>query len=474
MKRKEKAKFYKDRESLCEKSNLLSQALVQILSKQCSHPKRVVKQTVESFLDQNKSLVINTSLRDVQSLVSFVKPALENIEVASRANIAKEKLEASPRMNEKENEACPVLEIKDQHLAKKEINISNPWLLIENYKIKKNEALKEKEIETALVRKKNMAAALDEQVRLKREVTNREKAENDQYVKKQEEAVQKWKEEQISKAKEEKKLSEKLKGVRLAQIEEKQNMRRKMKNERTKQETKELEEVEKALKQEEQKRILAKEQEKKKWEAIKLENKQKLEEKKKAKLQEAQIDFKLMQDLKERLDRKERNRVEAFEARKKNLELNTKLLNEDSNFKKKKEEHKKFEQGLLEAARKREEMQVLDDIKRKKAMKEKQQEINRTNRAIVEERQQIDRQEKAENELFAKKCEEEVTKFNEEAKQEAQRIKNTKVIYRKSLEEQYSEKKKEKIASASEMTEMERCLNKDLLVEARAFFIKTM
>ena len=107
-------------------------------------------------------------------------------------------------------------------------------------------------------------------------------------------------------------------------------------------------------------------------------------------------------------------------------------------------------------------------------MKEKQQEINRTNRAIVEERQQIDRKEKAENELFAKKCEEEVTKFNEEAKQEAQRIKNTKISYRKNLEEQSFEKKKEKTASASEMTEIEKCLNKDLLVEARSFFIKTM
>lgn len=470
MKRKEKAKFYKDRESLCEKSNLLSQALVQILLKQCSHPKRVVKQTVESFLLQNKSLVKTTSLRDVQSLVLLIKPTLQNVEESSRANICKEKPEASFHMNENENESCPVLKTEEQQLPKEEVDISNPWLLIENYKIKKNEALKEKEKETALARKKKMAAALDEQVRLKREVAQKEKAEDDLYVKKQEEAVQKWKEEQSLKAKEEKNLSDKLKRVRLAQIEEKQNLRRKLKNERTIQEKKELEEVEKSLKQEEQKRILAKEQEKKKWDAIKLENKQKLEEKKKMKLREAQLDAKLQQDLKEKLDREERNRREAFEARKKNLELNTKLLNEDANVKKKREEAKKFEQGLLEAAKKHEEMQVLEDKKRKKALKEKQQDINRTNRAIVAQSQQNLQKEKAENELFAKKCEQEVAKFNEEALQEAQRIKSTKISYRKSLEEQYSEKEKKKLTSASEMTEIEQCLNKNLLLEAKGFF----
>ncbi len=334
----------------------------------------------------------------------------------------------------------------------------NPWTMIETFQLVENEESREEKKVKAVHKKTCMAAALHEQIRIKKKAAEEEKAEDDKFLKIQRNAIQEWEEEQVLAAKVEQEKIADLKKVRQQQVEETERKRKAQLDDKMSCELKEIEEIKLALEKEDQIKHQNKQLEREKWDRITAENMTKKKYRQQQKEEEARMDAKLMENMKIKYDNEERKRAKELEDRKIKLEVNGQLLSEAGAFNKR-EEMIKFEKSLLEAAEARERVQALQEKKKHDIERKKKDLIRETNEQMAQERRRREKEIEKENEAYALKCLKEKEALLEE--EEADRIKQneTKEKYRRDLEDQMDEQRKHQ-AHFDGMTVVERSLNK--------------
>ena len=351
---------------------------------------------------------------------------------------------------------------KTQQSKELELDNLNPWTTIETFQIVENEESNEEKKMRAAKKQEDMASVLHDQIKLKSEAARKEKTEDDRFVAIQRQAIKEWEEEQESSAKLEQEKITELKKLRQDQVEETERKRKAELSKKITTELREIEEIKEALNEEEQLKVRRKLCEREKWERITIENAKKLEIRKLEKEKEARMDAKLMEDLKAKYDEEERKREKALEDRKVKLELNGQLLSEAGAFNKR-EETIKFEKKLLEAAEAREHAQALRERKKQELERKKKNEITISNKLMAEERRRRDREIEKENEAYSIKCLKEKEALLEEEEQTRIKQHESKVKYRKILQEQMEEQKQHK-AQFDGMTPVERSMNKKVRI----------
>jgi len=343
----------------------------------------------------------------------------------------------------------------------------NPWTLIETYKILENKEAKQKGQHVSEARKQKMANALNDQVKLKQSNLNVEKAEDAQFVEMQRNEQREWEEEQKLLVIHERKKAEQLKKVRQDQIEESVRRRDFQRKAQRAEELREIQEISKALAKEEGDRCRVRQKEKKQWDLIKKENARKLEERHKKAKEEQNMDAKLMADIKEKMDKEETERAEAFQNRSKHLEIKTQIMSECGAFDKRKEV-RTFEQKLLLAAQEREKALIIKDKKKKETLRAKLKDITESNERLVGEKRRQEKMIEEENDFYAALCFKEVESVKKEEEIKIAKQKETQVQYRQLLEAQVQQKQRLD-PEGDGMTDVERSINKNIIIDAESF-----
>lgn len=206
----------------------------------------------------------------------------------------------------------------------------NPWTLIETFQILEKKESEKKMQQMSEVRKRKMAKALNDQIKLKNEATKLERDEDDKRLQRQQdEILKKWEEEQkLLMARENEKI-EQLKKVRQDQIKDNLERRRRELAETRSEDLKEIQQITKDLLQEENEKLQKKNMEREKWEKIKAENAKKIELRELQKKEEEKLDAKLMEEFTTKMDLEEAKRVKALEDRARKLEINRQSLKQE-------------------------------------------------------------------------------------------------------------------------------------------------
>ena len=331
--------------------------------------------------------------------------------------------------------------------------------MIETFQIIENESSIEQKKAKEIQKQKDVALTLDDQIQLKNETDKLNKREDDKFLEIQRNTIREWEDEQMlnEKAKDDK-ISE-LKNLRQKQVEETERKRKNERSEKLSSEIKEIECIKLDLINQEELKHQRKLEERGKWESIKTENAKKLEQQKLQKIEEAKMDAKLMEDMKRKYDEEESKRVHTLEDRKVKLEINGQLLSEAGTFSKR-EKMIEFEKDLLEAAAVKERGQALREMQKQDYERKKKQLITQCNKKMAEEKQRQEREAEKENETYALKClqEKEALRIREEEAGRMQ-MQETKLQYRKALQSQIDEQKKNR-ANFDGMTEVELSMNK--------------
>lgn len=330
--------------------------------------------------------------------------------------------------------------------------------MIETFQIVENEHLIEEKKVKAEQKQKDMAKALHEQIRIKKDAVQKEKAEDDKFLAIQRNAIKEWEEEKVLSSQIEQQKIAELKKVRHQQVEETERRRKAEQQEKISRELKEIEDIKIALEMEEEEKHRKKQLELEKWERITAENSRKLEQRRLQKEVEAKMDAKLMEEMKKKYDEEGRKRAKALEDRKVKLELNGELLKEAGAFGKR-EETIKFEKMLLEAAEARERAQALREKEKHDEERKKIQLITESNKQMADERKQHEKEIEKENEEYALKCLKEKEELLREEEHDRIKEHETKEKYRTILQQQIDEQKKCN-AHFDGMTIVERSMNK--------------
>lgn len=203
----------------------------------------------------------------------------------------------------------------------------NPWALIEKFQILQMKESKEKKQISSESKKKKMARALKDQIKHKEDVAQLEKAKEDRNLQRQQDEIsKKWDEEQKQIFAKEMEKVDQLKKGRMDQINDNTTRKKKQLAAMREEDSKEIQEISKALVKEEQDKLAKKIKEREKWERIKAENDKKLEVLRLRKVEEERIDAKLMAEFTTKLDLEEGKRLKAIEDRARKLEANRRTL----------------------------------------------------------------------------------------------------------------------------------------------------
>jgi len=429
--------------------------------------KKQIAGEVDSFFDRHPSLVEVTTLRDVGDLENVLADTLNNLSRDEKVRAQKKAsaLASEPGELPTSSQAAP----DNRYTAKVEDSQTdvNPWTLIETFKIRETEESKRNKQHMSELKKKKMAAALNAQVKLKEEAMRSEKAEDDTFVRLHQNSIKEWEEEQRLCAIKQKERTALLKKVRQDQIEASVVQRKEHIAATRAEELKEMQGIAKALAKEEEKKCMKRSKEREKWEHVKAENARKFEERRIRKEDEERMDAKFMADMKAKMDLEDAKRAKAVEDRANKLEASTQMLSE-AGASEKREEILKFEQGFLKASHDREHAQVIEEKRKKDALKIKTRLINESNEKLIDEKKRKERAIVQEKDEYAAQWKREVETLQKE--QEAKSIKQTetKLKYRQILKDQMEEHKRHLIGSDG-MTSVERSMNKEILKEAQAF-----
>ena len=444
--------------------------------------KRQIVEVMRDFFDQCPSVVKITTLHALDDLAKAVEANLHNIPKMEKT----EEKDNKPVDFMKKN--VSLSEIQSQHTPHNnkavhndvtDINL-NPWSLIETYKILENGEAEQKGQHASEARKKKMAKALNDQVKLKQANLQFEKAEDAKFVDVQRNGQERWEEEQRKLSIIERNKIEQLKKARKDQIEERVRRRESQRKTQREEESREIQNITKALAREEEDRCRRRREEKKQWDLIKSENARKIEKRLKIANEEQNMDAKLMADIKDKMDREEAKRVEAIQNRRKDaasaiqrldrnnkLEVNTQMPSDAGAFKKR--EIRKSEQSLLLAAQEKERTLTIEDKKKKEALRAKRKDVTESNKRIVDEKKRQEKLIEVENEAYATQCLKEAKNVKKEEDIAIAKQKETQVQFRQLLDGQVQQKKKQLDTDGDGMTDVERSINKKIITDAESF-----
>lgn len=288
--------------------------------------KKQVVEAIQNFFDKHPSLVKVSSLRDIGDLEKAVSDFLEKKPCTTETARPKEAVVEVLKSNKTPKEAKEIpKECSNSKGANVETDV-NPWTLIETFQILEIKESEQKKHQMSELKKKKMAKALNDQIKLKEEATKLEKNEDKYFQRQQNEIIKKWEDEQkLIIARETEKI-ELLKRARQDQIMDNTARRKKHLADTRASDLKEIQQISKALLQEENKKLEKKSKERTKWEGIKTENAKKVEQRRLRKEEEERIDAKLMAESTAKMDLEEAQRFKAIEDRARKLEANRQLL----------------------------------------------------------------------------------------------------------------------------------------------------
>mmetsp|Transcript_917 Transcript_917/g.1596 ORF Transcript_917/g.1596 Transcript_917/m.1596 type:complete len:497 (+) Transcript_917:3724-5214(+) len=476
-KRKEKARKLAEQEVFEEKKHRLTQALAQKLqtakndanrTETILSEKRTLFKVISSFLEENQHLVETTDLKQIGNLKSIALEYLNHFTSSSSENDKKCRFipDPDPPLNPAVDGMAGGTKLVPKHSDSDEM-ITNPWQLIDKYKILQAKEEAEKSYNESEWRKKRMAMTLNEQIEERENAIRNCKEEYQQFVVAQEAAIRKWEEEKQNSILKQKQKADELKEVRQRQIQERVRLKEIQNARQKEQEGKEMVDIRNALMKEEENKEKSKMQERKKWEQIMKENAMKLQEKKKQKEEEERMDAKLMADMKEKMDKEEAKRIESIQKRSQKLEFNGQLLSETGAFNKR-DEIRKFEQRLLKAAQDRERAQLEEEARRKEIMKNRINAIQETNKKMIEDKMRQKLIVEKEKEAFVAECLKDVEVVTKEEQMKISKERENKLRYREILKSQMDDRKQGRVKEDS-MTPAEWSLNKKVLEDAKQF-----
>lgn len=479
-KRQERAQKIAEKEEYTEKRHRLLNVLVQKLllkfglKTEQGLPKSQISDIVSSYLDKVPSIVNVTSLRNVKDLELDLSKELRNMKPpkttkttlpnklsnASKEDVCIQRVTSCGECSVKHKNTRQLSPITSQLQGDLDTDKVNPWALIETFQIVENESSIEEKKVKAAQKKRDMANVLQGQIRTKKDTAKEEKTEDDKFLVIQRNAIKDWEEEKVLKAIVEQDKIAELKKVRQEQVEGADRKRKEEQAEKMSSELREIENIKLALEKEEQMKHQQKQLEREKWERITIENLRKNEKRQLQKDEEARMDAKLMEEMKKKYEEEARKRAKAVEDRKVKSEMNGQLLSEAGAFNKR-EEMIKFEKNFLKEAEAREQVQATREKKKRDMERKKKQLITESNKQMAEEKRRRDKEIEKENEAYAWKCLKEKEELLRE--EEAGRMKQheTKEKYRKALDDQVEEQKKQQ--NFDGMTAVERSVNKKLM-----------
>lgn len=469
--RKEKARRLAEQEALKDKKHKLIQAVAQKCKAHHGFRNYCTKsllKAINSYFEQYPSLVNATNLKNVDDLTDAFINHLQKCPTIISDNNEEKVSHIASNAAAIDTLAKETVKTSD---SIKHVNtlddISNPWELIDKYKILQAKEAARQTFYESEERKKKMAITLNEQIKEKQLSIENEKNEYRKYIKSQEQAVKNWEEEQKKLLSREKQNAEELKKVRENQIKERLRLKQMHDAIKKEEEFNEIKEIKKALMKEEEEKFKQKLNEREKWEQIMKENVKKLEEQKRRKEEEDRMDAKLMAEMKDKMDKDEAKRVQSIQNRSHKLDINSKLLSDKGAFKKR-EELRMFEQSLLKAAQERERAQMEEEQRRKENMANRIKLIHETNRKMIEDKRKLKNIIEKEKQIYVAECLKEAEALASEEKENISKQKENKLEYRELLRSQM-EDHKQRGSELNCMTSAEWSINKKIIEDATIF-----
>lgn len=339
----------------------------------------------------------------------------------------------------------------------------NPWVKMN---IANTIEAEEKELlvkeQKALIRH-DVAIELNNQIRRKKEVEEIKREEDDAFVAARKHEVKLWQRNATSEKRlaheARKRASESIRSQIDACKERKKAEMERCRN----REVKEIEKMKAELLEEEERRQEKKVQEKIKWNNIKKENADNLKTHHRMKEVEAALDAKLMVEMKLRLDREDAKRAQAHMDRLQRNETFAKKLRETETYQEGTKKRQEDEKRSLHEMQAKEFRTQEAELRKKKVMKKRQEEIIETNRNMAEaKKRELIEVERSEEE-YATKCREEGEAVLAEESAKRQKEACFREEYSKVLKEQIREAEKVKTALMCNMNTAELSINKDIM-----------
>jgi len=429
-------------------------------------PRKVIIQKVKSFLDNSCVVIEQTDIRNVSDVVDKISkkltchdsPPKNNANSAVRtALISNEMHPLCPKTDRPLEDNVPKQNIQQQ----KSLSDASPWTLMEAFKQIETGEIALAAKATTMKSKKDMAAALHQQIRLK-EIAKKEREHEDQTFKKlQAQQLQEWQKMQNNAVRLDKEKSEHLRKVREEQIDDLNRRRRSAFDESRSKELEDIENLKGMLDQEERRKREQKEQERLRWKSIVEENDARKKQRQRQKDEEAAMDAKLMEDMKVKLDLEEAKRANAFAER---MERNRSIGQQMTKAGAFKDRDKlvEMERKIMKEAQEKQLAEMKRETRQQEARQKKKELIMKTNMKMAEEKIRREKELEQAQEEYAIQCrrETETVKAEGEAKR-AKRAATTKEYSRllnNQIEEQNIQQMKGEI-----MTPVERSINKEIL-----------